>query len=126
MYSNFLPQVESPVVFSHNDLQEGNILIRPHYETLDEKLALIDFEYCSYNYRGFDLANHFCEWSFNYNVEASPNFAYTETDLPGAEEKVCGNLFIQRIYCYDSMTWIGEIPSFHFYSFDSFETTLQF
>lgn len=71
-----------------NNLQEGNILIRPEYESADDKLVLIDFEYCSYNYRGFDLANHFCEWSYNYNVDLYPNFAYTPVDLPGREEKV--------------------------------------
>ncbi len=84
----YLPQVGSPVVFSHNDLQEGNILIRPVYETPEEKLILIDFEYCSYNYRGFDLANHFCEWSFNNNVEIYPNFTYEPSDLPSDEERV--------------------------------------
>lgn len=84
----FLPKTNSPVVFAHNDLQEGNILIRPEYETPDDKLALIDFEYCSYNYRGFDLANHFCEWSYNYNVEHYPNFKFTPGDLPSLEEKV--------------------------------------
>jgi choline/ethanolamine kinase len=80
--------VNSPVVFSHNDLQEGNILIRPEYETPDDKLVLIDFEYCSYNYRGFDLANHFCEWSYNYNVDLYPNFSSTPEDFPSEEERV--------------------------------------
>jgi len=82
----FLPQIQSPVVFSHNDLQEGNILIRPECEIADEKLVLIDFEYCSYNYRGFDLANHFCEWSYNYNVDSYPNFMHQSEDLPSEEE----------------------------------------
>ena len=51
---------ESTVVFCHNDLLSGNVLY-------DEKAAggpatrLIDFEYGFYNYRAFDLANHFCE-----------------------------------------------------------------
>ncbi|ODN04629.1 Choline/ethanolamine kinase [Orchesella cincta] len=89
----FLPAVNSPVVFAHNDLQEGNILIRPEWETPDEKLVLIDFEYCSYNYRGFDLANHFGEWSYNYNVEAYPNFSFTPQDLPSRAEKLT---FIRR------------------------------
>lgn len=84
----FLPKINSPVVFAHNDLQEGNILIRPEFESVEDKLALIDFEYCSYNYRGFDLANHFCEWSYNYNVEVYPNFAFTPKDLPSQEEMV--------------------------------------
>jgi choline/ethanolamine kinase len=98
-----------PVVFCHNDLQEGNILLRERdYSPLDKKstneneihlsplnlndsrkrslvdnsldsdfidsttqveidemgnekpeLMIIDFEYCAYNYRAFDIANHF-------------------------------------------------------------------
>lgn len=33
-----------------------------------------DFEYCSYNYRGFDIANHFAEWKYNYTREDHPFF----------------------------------------------------
>jgi choline/ethanolamine kinase len=47
----------SPIVFCHNDLQEGNIL-RCH---ADGALRFVDFEYASYNYRGYDIANHWCE-----------------------------------------------------------------
>lgn len=96
----FLPKTNSPVVFAHNDLQEGNILIRPEYETPDDKLALIDFEYCSYNYRGFDLANHFCEWSYNYNVENYPNFKFTPGDLPSLEEKVTIYNMFDMYWCF--------------------------
>ena len=27
----------------------------------------MDFEYAGYNPRGFDIANHFCEWTYNYH-----------------------------------------------------------
>jgi len=46
-----------PVVFSHNDLLNGNIM----YTETSETIRFIDFEYSTYNYRGFDFANHFCE-----------------------------------------------------------------
>lgn len=36
-------------------------------------LIIIDFEYCAYNYRGYDLANHFIEWTFDYT---NPQFPY--------------------------------------------------
>lgn len=45
----------SPLVFAHNDLLAGNILLG------DDKTHLIDFEYASTNYRGFDIGNFFCE-----------------------------------------------------------------
>ena len=57
---------KSPVVFCHNDLQEGNILhTRTSAHEPGRDVILIDYEYCAYNYRGFDLANHFLEWSFD-------------------------------------------------------------
>lgn len=105
---NVIETAAYPVVFCHNDLQEGNILLRqrdftpmdktdneldnalsplnvtigtqPRKRSLvdsgdgssmghrcdtDEmrnekpELMIIDFEYCAYNYRAFDIANHF-------------------------------------------------------------------
>uniref|UniRef100_A0A672SGK2 ethanolamine kinase n=1 Tax=Sinocyclocheilus grahami TaxID=75366 RepID=A0A672SGK2_SINGR len=47
-----LESTPSPVVFCHNDLQEGNILLLSSRENTDrQRLMLIDFEYSSYNYR---------------------------------------------------------------------------
>lgn len=113
-----------PVVFCHNDLQEGNILLRERDFTpfdssssenelnalkdlspftnndahqsrkrslvdnsLDSdfidstqvekdemgnekpELMIIDFEYCAYNYRAFDMANHFLGEFFHVNLQ---------------------------------------------------------
>ena len=55
----------SPVVFSHNDINTGNILVKEDSECSDP-VVLIDYEFSSYNYRGFDLANHFNEWMYDY------------------------------------------------------------
>ena len=52
-------QIRSPVVFCHNDLLAANII----YNQADDTVSFIDFEYGNYNYRGFDIANHFCEYS---------------------------------------------------------------
>ncbi|KAI8345614.1 kinase-like domain-containing protein [Mortierella sp. GBAus27b] len=61
-----LTSVHSPMVFAHNDTQYGNIL-----RTKDEsgELVVIDFEYAGYNTRGFDIGNHFCEWTADYHSE---------------------------------------------------------
>ncbi|KAF9182356.1 hypothetical protein BGZ51_002055 [Haplosporangium sp. Z 767] len=61
-----LTAVHSPVVFAHNDTQYGNIL-----KTTDEsgELVVIDFEYAGYNTRGFDIGNHFCEWTADYHSD---------------------------------------------------------
>ena len=57
-------------VFSHQDLLCGNIL-KPL--DLDEhKVVFIDFEYGGYNYRGFDIGNHFAEHAgYDCNYEES-------------------------------------------------------
>lgn len=140
-----------PVVFCHNDLQEGNILFREKnfvppslVETLDEELhnlddlspmliscpknkmekseptgggingnsrkrsiasldddstsndeltskhepelMIIDFEYCAYNYRGFDMANHFLEWTYDYTNDKFPFFHHRPSDYPNAQQ----------------------------------------
>ena len=54
--------LRSPVVYCHNDLLAPNVLLSTS-EAAPGELYLIDFEYGCYNYRGFDLGNHFNEWA---------------------------------------------------------------
>lgn len=51
------------VVFAHNDLLLANILVR-YEEPLNKtpKISFIDYEYGDYNYREYDIANHFNEF----------------------------------------------------------------
>ena len=37
-------------------------------------MVLIDFEFSSYNYRGFDIANHFNEWMYDYRRKDYPYY----------------------------------------------------
>ncbi|XP_069356952.1 choline/ethanolamine kinase isoform X1 [Maniola hyperantus] len=121
----FVSSVESPVVFCHNDLQEGNILLLEdeippsedddfvQYDTKNSKyvlpqfddqstsdsvtshisdtgeprLVLIDFEYCAYNHRGFDIANHFQEWAYDYKNPEHPFYYEFQENLPTLEQK---------------------------------------
>jgi thiamine kinase-like enzyme len=79
-FRQILSNIDSPVCFTHNDYQPGNIL---RLKSDSENYTVIDFEYCSYNYRykkkvfslfdfnksyfsGFDIGNHFCEFMFDY------------------------------------------------------------
>lgn len=39
--------------------------------TSDHLVSLIDYEYSGYNPRGFDIGNHFCEWTADYAAEES-------------------------------------------------------
>ncbi|CAJ0922718.1 7246_t:CDS:2 [Entrophospora sp. SA101] len=63
-----LQMIGSPIVFSHNDCQCGNIL---SLTDGSGQLAIIDLEYSGWNNRGFDIGNHLCEWAFDYNSTES-------------------------------------------------------
>uniref|UniRef100_A0A7R9YXN4 ethanolamine kinase n=1 Tax=Chlamydomonas euryale TaxID=1486919 RepID=A0A7R9YXN4_9CHLO len=60
-------RVPTEVVFSHNDLLSGNILIVREPDTPEENsegtMQFIDYEYSDCGYRGFDLGNHFNEYA---------------------------------------------------------------
>ncbi|GBG74702.1 hypothetical protein CBR_g19107 [Chara braunii] len=51
--------LQSPVVFCHNDLLSGNFM----YDDEKDELHVIDFEYGDYNYRGYEIGNHFNEYA---------------------------------------------------------------
>ncbi|XP_048209472.1 choline/ethanolamine kinase isoform X1 [Perognathus longimembris pacificus] len=82
-----LDSTPSPVVFCHNDIQEGNILSLSDTKNVDS-LMLVDFEYSSYNYRGFDIGNHFCEWVYDYTHEEWPFYKAQLTDYPTQEQQL--------------------------------------
>jgi choline/ethanolamine kinase len=42
------------LVFCHNDLNQLNIFLTPQK---DREVVLIDYDYCSYNYATYDIAN---------------------------------------------------------------------
>ncbi|XP_044285529.1 choline/ethanolamine kinase isoform X2 [Varanus komodoensis] len=78
-----LEATPSPVVFCHNDVQEGNILLLAGRGAAPtDRLMLIDFEYSSYNYRGFDIANHFCEWVYDYSHGQWPFYRSRPENYP--------------------------------------------
>ncbi|XP_077035441.1 choline/ethanolamine kinase isoform X2 [Agelaius phoeniceus] len=85
---DLLEATPSPVVFCHNDVQEGNILLLAGREASSDRLMLIDFEYSSYNYRGFDLGNHFCEWVYSYSHEGWPCFQAHPEHYPSRQQQL--------------------------------------
>ncbi|KRX43239.1 Choline/ethanolamine kinase, partial [Trichinella murrelli] len=84
---DFTDNCKSPVVFCHNDIQEGNILL-PNECSSHKDIMFIDFEYSSYNYRGFDLANHFCEWIFDCTITEPPGFVVEPSHFPTEAEQL--------------------------------------
>ncbi|KAM8812488.1 choline kinase alpha isoform 3-T3 [Rhynchonycteris naso] len=86
---SLLQSTPSPVVFCHNDCQEGNVLLLEGRENTEkQKLMLIDFEYSSYNYRGFDIGNHFCEWMYDYSYEKYPFFRANIQKFPTKKQQL--------------------------------------
>ncbi|XP_058500615.1 choline kinase alpha isoform X5 [Solea solea] len=84
LLKSLLDSTHSPVVFCHNDCQEGNILLLKN----QNKLMLIDFEYSNYNYRGFDVGNHFCEWMYDYNCDEFPYFRVNTEAFPAKTQQL--------------------------------------
>lgn len=99
--SKSLPLCESPIVFCHNDLQEGNILLPSEekissstkllsakaLQLMESHIVFIDFEFCSYNFRGFDIGNHFCERMFDYSNPEWPHYYAYMDQYPDDQAK---------------------------------------
>lgn len=88
--------LNSPVVFSHNDLLAGNI-IRPDS---GGSVSFIDYEYAMYNYRGFDIANHFneyagfeCDYSRYPSKEFQVEWFKIYLDQPDASSKTLETMY---------------------------------
>lgn len=64
----------------------------------DPELIIIDFEYCAYNYRGFDLANHFIEWTLDYTNKNYPFYYHKKEQYPTKEQQVSEKYFIQILF----------------------------
>ncbi|CAO3607496.1 unnamed protein product [Cunninghamella blakesleeana] len=70
-----LESLNSPIVFSHNDLLYGNII----FDDEKDEAHFIDYEYGCYAFRGFDIGNHFnehCGFECDYSKYPSKEFQY--------------------------------------------------
>lgn len=52
-------KIKSPIVYAHNDLLLGNIL----YDSIENKVKFIDYEYAAFNFQAYDIGNHFTEFA---------------------------------------------------------------
>jgi thiamine kinase-like enzyme len=66
------------IVFGHNDLLSGNVLVDMAEEAAPSRVRLIDTEYAAANYLGFEVANHWMECC---------GFDIDETLYPSAEKR---------------------------------------
>jgi len=101
-YKLWLDGYDSPIVLGHNDLQYGNILITSgmsNSRTSHTSIALIDFEYAGFNPRGYDIANHFCEFMYNYHNPTAPEKLHEDWYPTEAERKVYLTSYLE--HCFD-------------------------
>ncbi|KAJ3029909.1 UNVERIFIED_CONTAM: Ethanolamine kinase 1 [Siphonaria sp. JEL0065] len=98
-----LAKFASPLVFSHGDVNPNNII----YNSTTERVDFIDYEYGSYNPRGFDIGNHFCEhagfdceWDLYPDKEFQRKFlrAYLEAWNEGEGEKTVTEEEVNKLY----------------------------
>ena len=54
--------LKSPEVFSHNDLNRRNILVRNGDNDHNLDVFIIDFDWSGYMYRGLDIGDYFINW----------------------------------------------------------------
>ncbi|OJJ34831.1 hypothetical protein ASPWEDRAFT_171667 [Aspergillus wentii DTO 134E9] len=89
-----MQEIKRQLVFAHNDTQYGNLLrMEPSGESPlllpaneHKQLVVIDFEYASANTPGFEFANHFSEWCYNYH-DAERSWACNNKWYPRPEEQ---------------------------------------
>lgn len=79
----------------------------------DPELIIIDFEYCAYNYRAFDLANHFIEWTLDYTNKSYPFYYYKKEQYPTQEQQVSQH---PQEKCFEN--WRPGFQFYHFFSLD--------
>lgn len=60
-------EIDSPILFCHNDFHAANILVTQPNNNSDERIVLCDFEYSGYSYRGLDFGTLFIEWGRGIN-----------------------------------------------------------
>ncbi|KAJ5776435.1 uncharacterized protein N7511_001446 [Penicillium nucicola] len=89
-----MDEIKRQLVFAHNDTQYGNLLrMQPATESPlllpaneHKQLVVIDFEYANANTRGYEFANHFTEWCYNYHDEGR-SWACNNRMYPTPEEQ---------------------------------------
>ncbi|KAM7537736.1 hypothetical protein Aperf_G00000070888 [Anoplocephala perfoliata] len=98
-----------PVRFCHNDVQENNLLLyKDSSKTGRYRILPIDYEYSSYNFRGFDVGNFFNEWTYDNCYPQAPGFAYYPHAYPSREEQLA--FWRKYLAVYNYMANGGQMP----------------
>ena len=77
------PKIKAPIVFSVNDMNRLNTLVRDQVDQFGHRVTLIDYEFSAMNNRGNDLGGHFGMWILDLNAT---NDSFRSTlDLPSED-----------------------------------------
>lgn len=101
-------KIPSRIVLSHNDMNRTNFLVVPQKESQKERLErvmIVDFEICAYNYRGCDIGSHFKNRTIDVRKLFDGSNPYdTGIPYPTEEER----RFFVRQYLREAETWITD------------------
>lgn len=120
-WRNQLSQFETLLVFSHNDLQHGNILLTEN----GRNIVIIDYEYGGVNFAAYDIANHFCEWASDFTeANSHPEIMDFANKYPNeVEQRNFIKAYLEELYYYASPpteesidAWVRSVEHFKFIS----------
>ena len=77
-------------------------------------LVAIDFEFCAYNYRAYDIANHWAEWIYDYGNKEYPYYFVNHNKAPTVDQKVSNNPFLLRSSAVSKKALQELVPSYLF------------
>lgn len=80
------------LVFSHNDFHTGNLIRKT-----EGKVAIIDYEYCGFNLRTYDIACLVNETPFDYEV-AEPPFFHNKSERKVSKEDLKELLLVYLLF----------------------------
>jgi ethanolamine kinase len=102
------PQIESPIVFSHNDLKMSNILLKSDYESTLDKIVFIDFENSSYNFRAYDLAFYV---NFKYFDISKGPLSFDHYQYPTLQEQAAFRQYYLEEWMKDNVKFNPKVDN---------------
>uniref|UniRef100_A0A0N5BGC8 Choline/ethanolamine kinase n=1 Tax=Strongyloides papillosus TaxID=174720 RepID=A0A0N5BGC8_STREA len=95
LLEDYVKRYNIKIVFSHNDIFEGNIIVRNNATIEKDKIIsddendciiVIDYEYSCYNYRGFDFSQIFREMAYSYDSSFEHGYQIYQEHLKNDEK----------------------------------------
>jgi len=74
-----------PIVFCHNNLSEGNILLAGEKD--DRRLQVVGCDLSAYNYRAYDFGNFFAHMQYDFGISKYPYFQRDRSYFPSEETR---------------------------------------